>query len=361
MRSIVALRWSLPTILLFASLSTAEPTRAATFCVGTVAELEAAMVTARTNGESDTIRVRQGTYALASSLDLGFFSGEDDGKSLSLIGGHISFLGGCPRLSLDPSTTVLQEEGVWAIRWEPNHGPSNPAVVYRIEGLTFDDASVLLADNATSSNYRFELVGNRIHGNGGSAVRVTLKGESSTARIVNNLFDDNIGLGTGVLEVTLTSTTATAQVVHNTFANNEQASGHEAFDAFCSVAGSVSIENNLFWNNQPLDLSLEPICISTVGFNNLPSLVGSPDFGCCNVDLDPAFEDAAAGNYRLSFGSAVRNLGDLAPDGGLPAFDLEGNPRLDGALPDLGAYEVPWIFADGFESGTTGAWSLAVP
>ena len=63
-----------------------------------------------------------------------------------------------------------------------------------------------------------------------------------------------------------------------------------------------------------------------------------------NLNADPAFADAAGGNYRLTPGSPVADHGDPAPAG--PASDLDGHARVadsDGngtAVRDMGAYEL---------------------
>lgn len=82
--------------------------------------------------------------------------------------------------------------------------------------------------------------------------------------------------------------------------------------------------------------------------------------GSGSVVADPAqlYVDAAAGDYHLADGSPAV---DLAPDAGI-AQDLEGAPRPQGAAFDAGAYERGGgIFADGFESGDTSAWSAVAP
>ncbi len=62
-----------------------------------------------------------------------------------------------------------------------------------------------------------------------------------------------------------------------------------------------------------------------------------PTSGVGNITNDPAFVNAAAGNYHLSSGSPCINAGDNAYVVG--STDLDGRPRIIGGTVDMGAYE----------------------
>lgn len=62
--------------------------------------------------------------------------------------------------------------------------------------------------------------------------------------------------------------------------------------------------------------------------------------GIGNIDADPHFVDPAAGDWRLTLDSPCINAGNNDVQG-LPATDIEGNPRIMGNRVDMGAYEYP--------------------
>ncbi|MEY4917300.1 MAG: hypothetical protein RL616_1213, partial [Verrucomicrobiota bacterium] len=64
-----------------------------------------------------------------------------------------------------------------------------------------------------------------------------------------------------------------------------------------------------------------------------------PQGGRGNFTNDPAFVDAAGGDFRLQPDSPCINLGNNFLAGG--ATDLDGNPRIVAGTVDLGAYEFP--------------------
>lgn len=92
-----------------------------------------------------------------------------------------------------------------------------------------------------------------------------------------------------------------------------------------------------------------------------------------SIAADPLFANAAAGNLRLAPGSPGVDYCDSSMhspahgdgDGEARGFDLVANPNGDpgapGGIQDVGFDEVRPLFADGFESGSTGAWSGTTP
>jgi len=69
--------------------------------------------------------------------------------------------------------------------------------------------------------------------------------------------------------------------------------------------------------------------------------VGSPIYEKNQViSFDPLFLDPEAGDFRLGEDSPCLDAGTADVSGpGLPGLDIDGNPRVCGAAPDLGPYE----------------------
>jgi len=60
--------------------------------------------------------------------------------------------------------------------------------------------------------------------------------------------------------------------------------------------------------------------------------------GTGNIDKDPKFVDASNGDFHLSYNSPCRDAGDASAKG-IPSTDYEGDPRVSGTAPDIGADE----------------------
>lgn len=133
---------------------------------------------------------------------------------------------------------------------------------------------------------------------------------------------------------------------HNTFVGNQGAA------ALCVGATSgghdwtVNLTNNIFRDNGPLDIRLrKPGSYSsmpaTVRNNIYASLSSNPSLASgavATLNIDPAFVNPAAGNFRLQTASPAINSGRT--DVNLfSQRDFDGNPRWFGAAPDRGAFE----------------------
>ena len=189
-----------------------------------------------------------------------------------------------------------------------------------------------------------------------------IAGGSSTltnCRIVGNVAGDGQSSGFGGGRGGsggLRLTSASAGLLHCTVAENIGGSiigGGGSVGAggvqVVSSGSSVSIANTILWGNR--DAAGAGSQIEVVSGN---ATVSSSDVeggfaGAGNIQANPAFRDAASGDYRLIATSPCIDAGDSAMPG-LPALDFEGDPRLVASSVDIGADEACLLGTDeGFD------------
>jgi len=142
-----------------------------------------------------------------------------------------------------------------------------------------------------------------------------------TLVINNSTMADNVANGGdgGMLWNQTGPTTISNSILWNNKITSNSRSGHVAY----SNSGSVSIADSIIQNDGDGDFSDGPFMHST---NIVFGISGYTS------ENDPAFVDAASGDYRVKYYSdAVDNAG-----AGASATDRDGNTRT---VPDLGAYE----------------------
>ncbi|MHC4084350.1 MAG: right-handed parallel beta-helix repeat-containing protein [Planctomycetota bacterium] len=107
--------------------------------------------------------------------------------------------------------------------------------------------------------------------------------------------------------------------------------------------------NCIVWNNLP-DQIVDHSSTSVVTYSD----VQGGWAGDGNIDADPCFVDAAAGNFRLSSDSPCIDAGyNNAPN--LPAMDFDGHPRIidgdcnDTEVVDMGAFEFNYAYMGDFD------------
>ncbi len=96
------------------------------------------------------------------------------------------------------------------------------------------------------------------------------------------------------------------------------------------------ITNSIFWNRGP-EIYANDIQVS------YSCLQGGWD-GSGNINCPPQMVDPEGGDFHLLDGSAC--IGRATTTIGLET-DLDGNPRVQGGAPDMGAYEAPESFSQG--------------
>lgn len=174
-------------------------------------------------------------------------------------------------------------------------------------------------------------------GTTGSALSVY----DSKVEIFNSLFAGNVATGMtngaategGTIAVRhFFPATTDLKLVNVTLASN--AAPASTTGALFAAPGSGSlrdVKNSILWGNMPST----PIGDWTVA----SSLIQGGWPGAAILDADPLFMNAGAGDYSVQLPSLAI---DTASSGALSpahAFDLDGNARMIGAAPDMGAFE----------------------
>jgi hypothetical protein len=110
------------------------------------------------------------------------------------------------------------------------------------------------------------------------------------------------------------------------------------------ILGTANVYNNIIYGNSATDgddIYFDAVT-NRIGYNNdYAELYGTWTDSGGNIDLAPLFVDHAAGDYHLQADSPCIDAGtsDVPDPPGLPATDFDGNDRVIGSAPDMGAYE----------------------
>jgi len=133
---------------------------------------------------------------------------------------------------------------------------------------------------------------------------------------------------------------STETVINCTFSSNS--AGESGGGIHNYWGSSPTVTNCILWGNTPDEIFNDATSSSTVTYSDVQG--GWP--GMANIDADPWFVDAGAGNFRLASGSPCIDAGDNTAVPALVITDLDGNPRIadgnnDGnPVVDMGAYEL---------------------
>ncbi|HET7845517.1 MAG TPA: hypothetical protein VFL14_15275 [Xanthomonadales bacterium] len=318
------------------SLAVGVPTaHAATFCVGTLDELSAAIVAGQLNHQPDDYRLRAGTYLLAAPIRIYAF----DAQGASFSGGWDP---ACTSQALVPGATVVDGQGASALF--DIREPGAPPVNFVLDHLTLRGGSTadehvvsIQGQNATVRVAHCVFAANVA----GGATRALLAIRTGKpVDVLDNAFVGNSFAGRAI-DVDLVAASqpdgALRRVLGNTIAFNTSTGG-----TAIRSGRAATIANNLTWGNGTT-LDVDTLPDSNVLGNSLQhgALPG-------NTTGDPHLQ---AGSWKLLGTSPLRDAGvGVAVTGTASTRDLDGDARVRGAAIDIGADELgPAQFADGFE------------
>ena len=142
-----------------------------------------------------------------------------------------------------------------------------------------------------------------------------------------------------------------SRVLHCTIANNTGGNGSTGNGPggilyFEMINSGSILENSIVWGNTGTELMevVLPLNATTPVVSHSDIEGGWP--GTNNIDADPIFTDMASGDLHLQAASPCLDMGD-ATVFGLPTADIDGDPRIVFAGPDMGADEIASPFLSG--------------
>ncbi len=340
----------------------ATPAAADVLCVETSGQLDGALIFAELHPGSDEIRIRSGSY-LAPEPDGWVYSPATCGNCFLEISGGWS--ANCTRRSGLATDTVLVgrvDQPLLTLEVPGEDfdivGVSLLTVTAAVTDVPFVPGAVIVRSNDGGSGPDVQIDRVIFRGNRGVALYVST---NAPVEIVGSLFDHNLVTEAAGASVRVHGQTNLIEILNNTFTAND-------VDDLGIVGGLrvettdtqyVRILNNIFWGNENADVRLTD-GDSLFSYNDYGVVIGS-FLGAENLQVDPLFADPSQGDYRLRFDSPMVDSGDDSYPA-LPIVDLDRTPRPQGFTWDRGAFEhTPPLFADGFESGSTSAWSVTSP
>lgn len=191
------------------------------------------------------------------------------------------------------------------------------------------DAEALIDSNTIS--------GNLSHGWGGGGINLWsatwLYGTFST--VCNNVIFDNtaVDAGGGIY-----SRYETSLLYNNSIVRNQAVRGGGIYVLTYS-SFPPHMCNTIVWDNSATtdaQIHLDPAATSAINVNFCNVMGSWPGTG--NMDADPQFVHIAGGDLHLTYPSPCRDAGDTNLSG-LPALDVDGDPRCVFEGADMGADE----------------------
>lgn len=361
---------------------TAPPT---VYCVSTVAQLQAALAAIESTPGSFDLRIRSGYYPLTPPTG----GVSNYGLSLEKIfrpnQGQVGFNRisgtwneGCQQRAavIDGSTTTLidgqGQTGNLLVRSSSLIGGAQPTDIRElvIERIQFANGNVGTAgsscvrvDSQGSIFYRINATFDRLRVElcEGAAIS-TFGAVTPTVTVRNSVFLGNSAQFHPGMSISADDSEGLASVYNNTFRFNRM--GGQSSSTIRVAGANIRVFNNLFADGDygggilPTDILILDSA-ATVRNNRLGAGIRHIGTGgvieFANTQAIPGFANASS--PMLAATSPLRDLGfSPAPFPGLGDFDFTGNPRVQGAAVDIGAFELAPlalpdpIFANGFET-----------
>ncbi len=304
------------------------------------------------------IRSKYGNIALVNNMINNNGASGAGGASLASIYGNISF-----------TNNTVSRNYTWygpgGVGIAANHG--NATVVKN----TFNENSGFRSAGGglyVYSEGNTTLMSNSFLGNSSGRERgggVAVHSINGSATLTNNIFNRNDGGNGGGAYISLSDGNAT--LINNTFVRNcANPYGRYGGGAYISTA-KVELYNNIIWDDctansgemedsglyvssdivKLYNNNIGPDADFVTGQSKSLYITNTGNYTqAANLKDDPLFVDADNGDFHLTDGSPLIDMGNLnAPK--LPEMDFEGYARVIGDAPDIGAYEFTSVTIEG--------------
>jgi hypothetical protein len=330
--------------------------RAATVtCIvaGDTAGLKAALAAAESDNDDNVIELQAGLYVMPMGFQLSYNASADH-NDLTIEGGYgPDMTGPCGAAPTIPDgRQTLLYGGTLYIHMAGEGSFSLQSVT--VENMSSNDPVFPTVD-----------IGGYIDFTGDVTIRhaLFLGNDSATKSAVyifaakgslvvkDSVFANNQSEGTTESAVHMgslsTSAASQVEILNSTFANNSStaAAGLDVYSSLCDTIAA----NNIFWNSGSAAVRFEHpewTYLWNSDFSDLSEAANAAQATALS-SLDPLFQP----DLSLHDLSPLRDKG--APSGFtflLEPYDVIGNPRVYGANPEIGAFEIQdVIFANGFE------------
>lgn len=171
-------------------------------------------------------------------------------------------------------------------------------------------------------------------GGGGFAAGMT---PGSTLMLVDSMVFGNTADFAGGVYLFGGTTSTYGSTIAGNISSSYLTAGIEFFP---SESGQLDVRNTIIYDNEPFNVGQFFISdFTTVSFSNVDLGDSAVLPGEGNINADPSFVNAAAGNYHLRPDSPCVETGDpqfMAEEG---EADIDGDPRILGKRVDMGADE----------------------
>ena len=333
---------------------TAAPLQAKTYCAHDASEFQAVLAdagsTGTSNNQDNTIHVTSGTFTTSGAP---FFFGTVSGFALTIDGGYDAT---CSSQNLSPGISVLDGGNLTRVLSIQTNGDITVRHLTIQNGFYSGSAGggAAIALNDANAGEVAVFDGNVVRNNfdGFGTGGLTIFG-NGTAYIENNLFVGNSAPAGAALSTSLT--VGTVYITNNTISGNTNTGSNNMITAIGGADAIGHVSNTISYGNHgtgAYDFYLYGFQKVDFVHNEYASITGTQAPGSSGnlIGVDPQF--VAADDFHLRPTSPLLRAGTLTPAGGLPATDIEGNPRSFAGFVDIGAYEdTDVIFANGFDPG----------